>query len=427
MIIGIVIGSGIFFKTDDILRDTNGNVALGAVALVVGAIGIVFGGLSLSKLAAKSDNAGGLITYCEMVTNKFFAFICGYFQMVCYFPALIAIVSYVAANYTLILFPQWNLNIWMVTLFYLMMIFIMNFVSAKMAGHFQNTSTIIKMIPLFVIGCIGLFFGNPEAIQNDALSIPLMITSSSAIVSVAFSYDGWTIAPSICHEIKNAKRNLPLALCISPLIIMGIYLIYFIGMSSILGADHIIAVGDAHVSEVATMYFGSFGNKLIMTTIIISVLGSANGLTLGGIRIPYALALRKELPYAEKIAYVNTKFKMPSISVLILFIFTLLWLGVHALALNISLFSHIDISAIPIVIMYLFYTIIFISIIALYIRKQLTGFFRSVICSLLACLGSLVIIYGALNSSMSLTYITISFIILLSGVIIHLFKNKTLK
>jgi basic amino acid/polyamine antiporter, APA family len=64
MIVGIVIGSGIFFKVDNILAAVNGNVALGVVAWIIGGAGIVFGGLTMAVLAKRDENVGGLITYC---------------------------------------------------------------------------------------------------------------------------------------------------------------------------------------------------------------------------------------------------------------------------------------------------------------------------------------------------------------------------
>lgn len=66
MIAGIVIGSGIFFKTDDILSAVGGNLLLGSLGWILGAIGIIFGGLTVAQYAKKEDTVGGIITYSEM-------------------------------------------------------------------------------------------------------------------------------------------------------------------------------------------------------------------------------------------------------------------------------------------------------------------------------------------------------------------------
>ena len=65
MIIGVVIGSGIFFKADNVLSYTKGNVLLGIIIFIVAAIAIVFGCLTISQLATRTDKPGGLIAYTE--------------------------------------------------------------------------------------------------------------------------------------------------------------------------------------------------------------------------------------------------------------------------------------------------------------------------------------------------------------------------
>src|SRR5574341_922777 len=77
MIVGIVIGSGIFFKADDILIQTNGNVLMGCLVLLFGAIGIIFGGITISEWAKLTDDAGGLIVYAEKAFGRVFAFLLG--------------------------------------------------------------------------------------------------------------------------------------------------------------------------------------------------------------------------------------------------------------------------------------------------------------------------------------------------------------
>ena len=129
MIIGIVIGSGIFFKADDILIQTNGNVMMGCLVLLLGALGIIFGGITISEWAKLTDDAGGLIAYAEKAFGRLFAFLLGWFQSTVYFPALVAIVAFVAANYTLALFPflgSAKYGVWLMTLVYLMAIYAMN-------------------------------------------------------------------------------------------------------------------------------------------------------------------------------------------------------------------------------------------------------------------------------------------------------------
>lgn len=70
MIIGICIGSGIFFKSDNVLVATGGNILLGVISFVLAAISIVFGCLTIGELATRTDKVGGLITYAESFINQ---------------------------------------------------------------------------------------------------------------------------------------------------------------------------------------------------------------------------------------------------------------------------------------------------------------------------------------------------------------------
>ncbi len=91
MIVGIVIGSGIFFKADSLYVITNGNILLGCIYWLLGALGIIFGGLTIAEWAKRLDTVGGLISYSEMAFGKVFGFLAGWFQTIIYLPALCAI------------------------------------------------------------------------------------------------------------------------------------------------------------------------------------------------------------------------------------------------------------------------------------------------------------------------------------------------
>lgn len=424
MIVGIVIGSGIFFKADDILVQTKGNVAVGCLVLVIGALGIIFGGITISEWAKITDDAGGLISYAEKSFGHPFAFILGWFQAIAYYPALTAIVAFVSANYTLSLFPQLTFGaygIWIISILYLVLLYCMNIFSARISGYFQTSSMFIKLIPLFLIAVLGIIFGNPSSSSEDGFGLPAVMASSGAIISVAFSYDGWSIAPSICHEIKNAKRNLPLALIISPIIILIVYVSYFLGISYLIGPQKIMEMGDLAFSLAARSLFGSLGEKIMLLMVIISVLGTANGLALGGTRVPYALALRKDLPHSEEIAKLHPKYKVSVVSSLLSLVFSGFWLFVHFLSINVPGIKDmgIDISSIPIVIMYIFYTILYIGIILRTKRGLIKNKLTGTLCPVLAILGAATILYGGLTASNAEIYLIVSFLIFVSGILFY--------
>ncbi len=428
MIVGIVIGSGIFFKTDDILIQTQGNVLLGSIAWLIGATGIIFGGLTISEIASQSDEAGGIVTYIEIVSNKKAGFLTGWFLMIIYYPALTAIIAWVAALYTSLLFqiPVLSMTHWLLSIVYLLCITLMNVYATKLAGYFQSTTMFIKLVPLILIAIIGLLFGNPGAVLNQVPTFGQVLGgSSAAIISVAFAFDGWLVAPSICHEVKNAKRNIPLALLIGPLFIMVVYLCYFVGMSAILGPQRIMELGDAHIYEVATMIFGSAGAKIILVFVVISVLGTVNGLYLGLSRIPYALALRKDLPFSNQIAEVNRKYDMPIVSAYIATGISLLWLFIHYLSTKIPVLSKLDISNLPIVLTYIFYIYLYFGIIKLTKRGVIKSKFKGFVCPAIAICSAAIILYSGFRDPMVAIYLVVCIILIFAGLLIQQ-KQRTI-
>lgn len=420
MIVGIVIGSGIFFKADDILMQTNGDVVMGCLVLILGAFGIIFGGLTIAEWAKITDDAGGLISYGEKAFGPRFAFLIGWFQTTVYFPALIAVVCWVGGNYTIMLFPQVSFlqdKVWVLAIFYLCLIYGMNVFSIHIAGLFQTSSMFIKLLPLTIIASLGVIFGEPANLVHAPISSTTLFASAGAIVSVAFSYDGWSIAPSICHEIKNAKRNLPLALTIAPVLILGVYLFYFLGMNFLIGPEQILALGDDAFLVAATKLFGNVGAKALLICVVISILGTANGITLGSCRIPHALAIRKELPYSDRIAKIHPRYGISIMSCLISFLFTLGWLGIHYITIEVPSIAQygIDVSSIPIVLMYVFYSILYIGVIRYAKQGNIQSKVFGYLFPVLAILGAGIVVYGGLQSSNAPVYLAVSFFVFITG------------
>lgn len=444
MIVGIVIGSGIFFKTDNILQSVNGSVLLGVLAWILGGIGIIFGALSMAVLAKREAKVGGLITYSEMTWGKTLGYLAGWFQMVFYYPTLVAVISWVAAMYFSMLMgwmnpqtifgislpslPTWSfpfsVNEWVLTIIFMFGFYALNIFKTLWAGSYQSVAMVIKVTALIVLAFAGLFLGKPiEVIEFNHLSM-MGGGFFAALVPIAYAYDGWQVAPSIAHEIKNPKRNLPLAMVISPLLIMIIYVAYFVGINAVLGPDQILAMGDGAVSVFAQIIFGEVGYRLVLLAVTISIVGTLNGLILAYIRLPYALGLRDELPLSERLKVVDPKTDIPMFSALITIVITLVWLLVHfasttgAIFLNWTLFAGISIDEMSIMLMYLFLVMIFAGVIKDYFNKAVDNVLEGLLYPSLAILGAFAALYGAILNPKVALYLVLSVGIVLVGLVI---------
>ena len=420
MIIGVVIGSGIFFKSDNILVATNGSIALGVLVFCIAAIAIIFGSLTISELAARNSEAGGLIAYAEQSYNKSIACAFGWFQTFLYFPTLIAVVAYVAGIYICLLFGingSLELQI-LIGLIVIVMIYILNGLSSKLGGLFQNASTIIKLIPLILIAIAGIILGDPSSITSIELSSAVKSTGwIAAIAPIAFSFDGWIVSTSIGHEVRDSKRNLPKALIIAPISILIVYLLYFVGISIYVGPETIMSIGDAHVDLAANNLFGMWGSKIVLVFVIISIIGTVNGLIMGIIRLPYSLAIRGMFPKSEVIANVDEKTKMPINSTVVSFIISVSWLAVHYFTTKTGLLPNSDISEISITMSYVLYALLYVKVLQLGIKKEIKSIIRGIINPILALCGSAIILLGSIGNSLFWIYAVICLGILLSAVV----------
>ncbi len=428
LIIGTVIGSGIFFKSDNILVYTNGSVSKGILVFVIAAIGIIFGSLSIAVLASKTNNPGGLITYADEFVNKKTACAFGWFQIFIYYPAIISVIGWVAAIYICMFFgiENSNINLLLISSLAIIIIYIINIFSANLGGYFQNAATVIKLIPLVIIAITGIFFANTSEISVQSTNVQVSSVGwIAAIAPIAFSYDGWVVSTSVAHEIRNSEKNLPIALIVGPIFILVAYILYFVGISNIVGAENIIAQGDAHVNLAAKEIFGIYGAKIIVGFVVISVLGTLNGFTLGFIRLPYSLGIRNMFPNAKKYTIINEKYKMPINSAKISFILTVLWVIINYIVQIKGLMPNSDVSEIPIVASYVLYILLYISVIRLYIKeKENISFLRGIIVPVIAILGSLAVIIGGLANPMTIVYIGICFAVIIISVIFMNLKHN---
>lgn len=425
MIVGIVIGSGIFFKSDNILIATNGSIKLGILVFIVAALGIIFGSLSIAELASRNSEVGGVITYAEYSLNKEFACAFGWFHTFLYYPTIIVVVSWVTGIYGCMLFgleESLEVQILIGTII-MSLIFLFNILSFRLSGYFQNAATVIKIIPLIIIAIVGLFFGNSQSITGEHVNAFTQTKWISAIAPIAFSFDGWIVSTSIGHEIKDSKKNLPKALIIAPIFILIIYVLYFVGISTYVGVENVMALGDSHVNVAANSIFGVYGAKLILIFIIISIMGTVNGLIIGYIRMPYSLAIRHMFPKAKSLSKINDKYKMPILSVFLVMAISLFWMIVHYITVKFNMLQNSDISEISITINYVLYIVFYIKVIRMGISKEVKGIFKGFINPCLAIVGSLIILFGSIGNSLFFVYAFICILVILSAVMFYK-KNK---
>lgn len=401
MVVGIVIGSGVFFKAQDILNYTNGNMPLGILAWVIGGIIMTICALTFANLATKYEKVNGIVDYAEAIIGKKYAYYVGWFMTVIYYPSLTSVLAWVSARYTMVLFGSNDITggtCMTLAALYLCLSYVINTLSPKLAGKFQVSSTVIKLIPLIIMAVVGTVVGiinGNMATAMDTWSIGGDERASSifaAVVATVFAYEGWIIATSINAELKDAKRNLPIALVVGALVVIGIYIVYFIGLS---GGEDVNVIRENGATTAFINLFGVVGGNILNAFIVISCLGTLNGLMLGCTRGMYSIAIRGNGPAADTLAQVDQKTNMPSNSGICALLFSAVWLfyffGANLRESLFGLFSF-DSSELPIVTLYALYIPIFVMFI---VKEGKKDILRNVILPIAAVLSSLFMIFAA--------------------------------
>ncbi|WP_430535323.1 amino acid permease [Listeria rocourtiae] len=312
IVMGTVIGSGVFFKPEAVYSAT-GTASLGLLAWILGGIITICGGLTAAELSAAIPQTGGMMIYLQKTYGKLTAYLLGWAQTVIYFPANIAALSIIFGTQVANLFGTGDGIIVPVAIAAAAFIMLMNFIGAKVAGSFQAITTICKLVPLVLIIIFGLFHQGDVAFRLFPISVedhPFLTSLGSGLVATMFAYDGWIHVGNIAGEMKNPKKDLPKAIVFGLTGVMLVYLLINIAYLFVMPAAALAATATP-ASDVANIIFGSIGGKLITIGILISVFGTINGYTMTGIRIPYAMSLENQLPFSNWFKKLGAKSSVP--------------------------------------------------------------------------------------------------------------------
>ncbi len=426
MVVGVVIGSGVFFKADDVLSITEGNLIIALLAWVIGAFAMIFGALTFAEFASRFEKSNGIVDYFEEAYGKRIGYLMGWFNGTLYYAPLSAILAWVAALYTMILLgnpnPTNSATTWILATAFLIFSYLLNSLAPKIAGHFQVTTTFIKLIPLILIAVVGLFNGLIQGVTIDNFTTAAKSLSSqgstfsAAVVATAFAYEGWVIAVTLNSEIKDSKKNLPKALFVGSIIVFIIYVSYFLGMSSVLDTQVIIAEGDGSVNLVSNQLFGNLGATLLTIFVIISCLGTLNGLVMACIRTPFSLAIRNQGPLVKAMKKINPKTGMPLFAATYAFIISGIYLFIWWGSFNDIFGRFISIDEIPIVMIYGFYVLLYIWYM---IHFRDLGFFKRFMIPGIALIGAGIILFGGITNPSIGFYMLISLVVLGFGLLFY--------
>jgi APA family basic amino acid/polyamine antiporter len=381
LVMGSMIGSGIFIVSAEIAREVNSPALLLGAWAVTGFMTIV-GALCYGELAAMMPRAGGQYVYLREALGPLWGFLYGWTLFLVIQTGTVAAVGVAFGKFLGHFFPQaisaerWIWHIAQVPPIHLgamvlgnmdvglntqnlcgiaivVVLTLVNIFGIKTGAAVQNVFTIAKISALFLLIVAGIFVArNPQAVAANfsnfwRLNFPHFASGTVAgplvgvltILAVAqvgslFSADAWNNVTFTAGEVKNPKRNLPLSLAIGTGVVILLYffanVIYLNHLpldGNPAGADVVArgikyAASDRVGTAVMEQMFGSTGASLMAVAILISTFGCCNGLILAGARVYYAMA--KDGLFFKAVGRVNPSYRTPAISLFVQGIWTCL-------------------------------------------------------------------------------------------------------
>ena len=402
MVVGTVIGSGVFFKAQNVLTATGGNMPLGIAAWVITGLLMIICSAQFAVMATKYEKVSGVVDYAEAACGSTYGYYLAWFMVNIYYPAMTGVLAWVTARYFGVIFGWSLVSAEVMTLASLFLIgtYALNAFSPKLAGKLQVSATVIKLIPITLMAVVGVIVGsvNGTLPQNftEVVGDPVGGTNMSglfaAIVATVFAYEGWIVATSINAELKNPKKNLPIALVIGAFVVVAAYVLYYVGVAG--GARNADLIENGATIAFSNT-FGKVGGMLLNICIVISCLGTLNGLMVGATRGMYAIAARKQGPKPEMFSQVDETTNMTTNSsiwgLLVCCIWMVYFYGANLTGGWFGLFNF-DSSELPIVTIYGMYIPIFI----MWMKKEKDlGAMKRFVLPILAILACIFMVFAA--------------------------------
>ena len=335
IVVGTVIGSGIFLVPNSMVKNV-GTPGMVFAVWIFGGMLSLFGALSYAELAAAMPEAGGEYVYLREAYGPLWGFLYGWTQMWVAKSGSIATLATGFFIYLANFRPELE-KIWVVVplplgesghpleirygqllaMAVIGVLGLINYLGVRVGGNVQVTVTLVKIGLIAAIIVVGLVTAHGDAANyRTAVPAPGGVTGFfAALVAALWAYDGWNNVAMVASEVRRPQRNLPLALILGTLSVIGLYLLTNLAYFRVLPAEA-VAVTDRVAGEMMQRVLGSPGAAGVSIAAMISIFAALNGSILSGARVPFAMA--RDGLFFRRVARVDPEHRTPSVSILVL-------------------------------------------------------------------------------------------------------------
>jgi basic amino acid/polyamine antiporter, APA family len=318
VVVGGVIGSGIFIVPGAVLRQTGGNVILAILVWLAGGILSLLGALTYAELTAKIPKAGGLYIFIRDGFGSLPAFLYGWTLFFVISSGSIATLAVAFSSYFAQLIPLSPLIARLIAIAMIVVVTAVNVLGTRKSANLQDWTTIIKVAAIVLMSAVLLMRGHGFNAVSTAAFMNINARSivsgvGLAMIGVLWAYEGWQYVTFSAGETLNPQRNFPRALLIGSATLIGIYLFANLAYLAALGPTK-AAQTDAIAATAVTTVVGPAASKLVAIAILISIFSATNSIALTAPRVYYAMA--RDGVFFHQLAKVHPRFRTPAFAVM---------------------------------------------------------------------------------------------------------------
>ena len=344
LVAGIMIGSGVFKKIAPMSAALMSEPYILAAWIIAGII-TMFGAFTLAGLATTTTESGGIYEYLRLSVGNFFSFLYGFTAFTIIGSGSVAALAFIFSQSlnTLValpdplhqfkdigignfIFPFASSGVKILAVVSICLLTWINIRGTKNGGVLNNFVTAAKILGIIIMIVAGLLYSNPSTSPIADVSVPFSNTALfsalfGAMLSAFWAYDGWAIISSVTGEMKDPKRNVPLAIIAGVGIAMALYVLLNYTFMKVLPVSILAAIGENDIAAavVAGTLMGKTGTVLIAVLIMVCTFGALNACIIVYPRIYYRMA--QENFFFKKAAQVHPVFRTPYVSL----IFSMVW------------------------------------------------------------------------------------------------------
>jgi len=316
IVIGTVIGSGIFLVPGLVIRQTGGSIGVALLVWLAAGVLSLLGALTYGEMGAAKPDAGGLYVYLRDALGPLPAFLYGWTMFFVIGSGSCATLAVAFTNYLgqFVALPPVAAKIGAVLMIAVVMV--INVRGTRQGANVQGVATAIKVAGILIMSAMLLAVGNGFArtpnVWPAAWNGSLFAGVGLAMIGVLWAYEGWQYVTFSAGETKDPQRVFPLGIGIGTAMVIGIYVLANIGYIAALGADGAMN-SERIAAESMAALFGPAAGKVIAAIILVSMFSAANGITLTAPRLYYSMS--RDGVFFAKLAEVHPRFNTPAIAI----------------------------------------------------------------------------------------------------------------